>query len=247
MTLRFCVTVTALAWLGAVLPLPAARATPSTTYWTPCTIDLQSPDTTHVTVDNYFSIGRDGPGKGGESFPVDLGLTFGQRLSGPLQVEYGFDWLEPTDDPLFLNAKIGVPEGALGRNAPAVQLGLFNFGLKSGVTNQNVVHLVVGRSLPHDQGRLHLSAYWGNPGVLRSSAGDRENTGFMVGYDRVLVPGKVILAADYASGDNVLGGGGVGLYYYFNPNVDLLFGPVWFNDKGLNGDMKWTMQLDLNF
>jgi len=61
------------------------------------------------------------------------------------------------------------------------------------------------------------------------------------------VPDKIVFAADYASGDNAIGGGGAGLYYYFSKNVDLLVGPVWFNDSGINGKTKWTVQLDINF
>jgi hypothetical protein len=38
----------------------------------------------------------------------------------------------------------------------------------------------------------------------------------------------------------------VGLYYYFTKNIDLLTGPVWFNDEGINGKWKWTVQLDIN-
>ncbi len=78
----------------------------------------------------------------------------------------------------------------------------------------------------------------------------------MVAFDRGFLPAKdaegneyskVVLAADYASGKNSIGGGGAGLYYYFTKNIDLLTGPVWFNDKGINGDWKWTTQIDINF
>jgi len=68
-----------------------------------------------------------------------------------------------------------------------------------------------------------------------------------VAYDRYLLPGKLMLAADYASGENAIGGGGVGLYWFFTPNTSLLVGPVWFNDEVINGKMKWTTQLDINF
>lgn len=222
-------------------------ATPSTTYWTPATIDIQAPGVWHITLDNYFTVGGDGPGGGGESFPTDFGLTYGFQLTKTLFAEAGFDILEPTDDPLFFNAKIGFPEDTLRPGAPALQLGLFNVGTKRGVTDQNVFHLIVGKSLPRGQGRVAFSAYRGNGDVLRSSTGEREDTGFMVAYDRWLRPGKFLLAADYASGDNPIGGGGVGLYTFFTKDISLLVGPVWFNDSGLNGKMKWTTQLDINF
>ncbi len=58
---------------------------------------------------------------------------------------------------------------------------------------------------------------------------------------------RFVFVADYASGDNAIGGGGTGLYVYFTRKIDLAFGPVWFNDEGINGTWKWTMQLDINF
>jgi len=69
----------------------------------------------------------------------------------------------------------------------------------------------------------------------------------MIGYDHWLVPGRFMLAADYASGKNAIAGGGFGIYYYFNRNASLLIGPVWFNDRGINGTIKWTTQIDINF
>ncbi len=30
-------------------------------------------------------------------------------------------------------------------------------------------------------------------------------------------------------------------------DIDLLTGPVWFNDHAINGQWKWTVQLDINF
>jgi hypothetical protein len=37
------------------------------------------------------------------------------------------------------------------------------------------------------------------------------------------------------------------VYFFFTPQIDLLVGPVWFNDRSINGSMKWTTQLDVNF
>ncbi len=223
-----------------------AWATPSTTYWTPCVIDIQAPGTPHLGIDNYFTVGKKGPGNGGEAFPTDLGLTWGFKLSDKLMGEAGFDMLEPTDDPLFFNAKIGVAEGALSKGAPAVALGLFNVGTKRDVTNQNIFHLMVGKTIP-GVGRLTVSGYVGNRKVLKSSRGDTQATGWMAAWDKWIKPGKIMLAADYASGKNAIGGGGAGVYFFFNKDTSLLVGPVWFNDEGINGKMKWTTQMDVNF
>ena len=52
-------------------------ATPSSTFWTNCSIDIQSYKVVHITYDNYTTIGEDGPSNGGQQFANDLGLTAG--------------------------------------------------------------------------------------------------------------------------------------------------------------------------
>lgn len=224
----------------------AAHATPSSTIWTNCSIDFQSPRLTRLGIDTYNRFGD--PAKDNVSqLPTDYGPEFGKALTKKgLSLEYGFDYFSPAKDPLFFNAKIGFPEGTLSSKAPALELGFFNFGTKSGVTNQDIVHLITGKSLPHNLGRLHASLYAGNGSVLRSSAGKKENTGFMLAYDKMLAS-KWWCGADYASGKNSIGGYSAAVGYYFTKDISVLAGPVWFNDKGLNGKMKVTVQLDLNF
>lgn len=231
-----------------------AMGTPSTTYWTPMTEDIQGYGVPHLGVDNYFTVFRKAS-KGGGSLPTDVGVTVGVLPFDKLQMEVGVDLLEPSDDPLFLNAKIGTPEGSLCAGSPALEVGIFNVGTKHGVTDQNVVFGVVGKTVP-GVGRLSAGPYVGNPNSLVDARGHRENVGFMVAYDRSFLPvkdkdgseySKVVLAGDYASGDNAIGGGGGGVYYYFTKDISLLTGPVFFNDAAINGKWKWTVQLDVNF
>lgn len=234
--------------LGLFWAFPA-HSTPSTTYFTPCTIDIQAAGVTHLGVDNYFGVGSNDPSRTDE-LPVDVGPEWGAQLGPKLAAEYGFDVVSsPYTTPFFLNAKLGYRENTISKNAPAVQLGFFGFGTKRDTTDnqQDIAYLVVGKSLPGGKTRVAASYYVGNAASLKSSTGDVQNTGFMVAMDRQLVPGKWALAADYASGNNVIGGGGVGIYYYFTPDISLLTGPVWFNDSGLNGSVKATLQLDINF
>jgi hypothetical protein len=77
----------------------------------------------------------------------------------------------------------------------------------------------------------------------------------MVAFDRGFHPAttadgttfnRFVLAADYASGDNPLGGFAAGIYSYLTPDIALLVAPVWFNDEGVNGKWKLTVQLDVN-
>jgi len=221
-------TTLAAATVLVVMLAAVAYATPSTTYWTPCTLDFQAPGVTHITYDSYVHPGN----PAGDTVPAlanDYGLTWGHAFKDGLAIEYGVDYLVPSTYPLSFNAKIGFPEKTLSPSAPAIEVGVFNVGTKSGVTNQDVVYGLVGRSLPNNCGRLSVAYYvGGNKAALAGSNGQ----GFMVAYDKSLLKSKdksydkVIVAADYASGKNYIGGGGVGLYYYFTPNIDLLAGPV---------------------
>jgi hypothetical protein len=234
----FCCTILLMLGLAAI-----TWASPTTAFWTPCCMDIQPAGATHITLDNYSTIGKDN----GEDFPTDYGLTYGFKLSPTLLGEVGFDLLEPTDDPLYLNAKFGVSEGSLSPQAPGLALGIYNVGTKQGVTDQDIVYLVAGKTLPNKMGRLHFGGYWGNDKLLKDAAGNTANKGWMIAWDRTLIANKLSVIADYASGKNAVGGGGVGLSFLFNKDVALLVGPVWFNEKAINGDMKWSTQVDINF
>jgi hypothetical protein len=240
-----------------------AQATPSTTFWTPMTPDIQSFGVLHLGVDNYFTVNKNSDeGPNPHSFPTDAGLTIGVLPFEKIQMEIGLDYLQPSDYPWFFNAKIGTPEDALFKGAPALQVGIFNVGTKSNDagqsngTNQNIVYGVIGKTIPVLEGRLSAGPYIGNSAVLKNSlTGENQNAGFMVAFDRGFLPVKdkegnefnrLVLAADYASGTNAIGGGGVGLYYFFTKDISILTGPVWFNDTNLNGSWKWTIQLDIN-
>ena len=236
-----------------ILGCGLARATPSTTYWTPMTVDVQPYGVVHIGADNYFTVFKK-TAAGGGSFPSDVGLTVGVLPFKSVIAEVGLDLMEASDNPVFLNAKIGLPEDTLFDGAPTLQVGIFNVGTKKDVTDQNVVYAVVGKSIPN-VGRLSAGPYIGNKEVLVDKDGNKENTGFMVAFDRGFLPTKDkdgneynqwVFAADYASGDNALGGGGVGVYHFFTKDISVLTGPVWFNEKSINGEWKWTFQLDIN-
>lgn len=239
------------AMIFTLLNLTRVVATPSTTYWTPCTTDIQADGVPHIGVDNYFTVfNRRGHG---QSFDPDIGLTYGVFSWRDLACEAGIDYLGGADDPLFFNAKIGIAEDKLFPHSPALNIGIFDLGTRTKTdqrTNQNIVDFIIGKSLPDwIGGRIFIAGYSGS----RAMGKDRQ--GFMIAFDRGFLPTndcegkeyhKIVLAADYASGKNTIGGGGVGIYYYFTPDISLLTGPVWFNDAHLNGSWKWTVQLDIN-
>jgi len=221
--------------------------------WTPMTLDIQSFGVLHWGVDNYFTAFRRARNGSGD-FPTDAGLTVGILPFDKFRMEVGVDLLEPSDDPIFFNLKMGTPEGALFDGAPAVQLGIFNVGTKKDVTNYNIVDLVIGKTFP-GVGRFSAGPYIGNSKVLVDAQGDKENKGWMAAFDRGFMPVKdaegnefsrLVFAADYASGNNALGAGGAGIYYFFTKDISLLTGPVWFNEEAINGKWKWSIQLDIN-
>lgn len=248
--------------LGFVLLASTAFATPSTTYWTPAVMDIQPYLVPHLGIDNYFATKTPGSVPAGEAsaLATDIGLTIGVLPFEKIQMEIGFDALYPSKYPYSFNAKIGTPEGSFFKYQPGINVGIFGVGTKTGgfangATNQNIVYSIIGKTLPFNLGRVHAGVYAGNAGALKSSDGSTHNTGYMVAYDKGFFPtkdksnneyNKVVLAADYASGKNAIGGGGVGVYYYFTKDISLLTGPVWFNDHGINGPWKWTTQIDIN-
>lgn len=234
-----------------------ARATPSTTFWTPMTLDIQPTGVFHLGIDNYFAVGKTSA-NGGGAFPTDHTVfELGAALSPRLQMEFGVDYFGGADNPWLFNAKIGSPEDVWFKGQPALELGVFDMGTKTtgpSRTDWDIVYLVIGKSIP-GIGRISVGPYIGNAAALISSTGKRENSGYVVAFDRAFVPitdkegnqfNRLVFAADYASGKNILGGGGFGLYYFFTKDISLLTGPVWFNDAGINGAWKLTTQVDIN-
>jgi hypothetical protein len=242
--------------LGLVILLCAttsALATPSTTYWTPMVMDFQGYLVPHIGIDNYFTADKTLESGEQGAFPTDVGLTIGVLPSDQIQMEVGIDGMYPSDNPYYFNAKIGATEDVLFQGAPALEAGVFNVGTKDYVTNQDIGYIVIGKTIPY-VGRVTVGPYLGNSAVLVDDQGAAANSGVMVAFDHGFMPAKdgdvsynkLVVAGDWASGNNVLGGGGFGLYYFFSSKVSLLVGPVWFNNTTINGSWKWTAQLDIN-
>jgi hypothetical protein len=240
-----------LAGLAVFVP-SSSFATPSSTMWSPMTLDIQGFGIGHWGVDNYFTIFRTEE-EGSGSFPTDAGFTIGVVPFEKFKIEVGIDLVEASDDSIYFNTKMGFPEGALAKSAPALQLGIFNVGTDSDANDYNILDLVIGKTFK-GFGRISAGPYYGNPDVLVDANGEDENTGWMVAYDRGFHPvegpegefNRFVFAADYASGDNALGAAGVGLYYFFTKDISLLMGPVFFNEESINGEWKWSIQLDIN-
>lgn len=226
-----------------ILTIQPICATQTSLFWTNDITDVLETGKMFLEVDDYFTIFN----KRGKnpSLPTDVGLTVGLFTYKDVSVEGSIDYLGGTDDPVYFSAKAGIEEDMLFKHAPACSLGIFNVGTGR-ETNWNVIDLVIGKTLPEPiGGRVFLAGYTGN----RSMGPDR--SGFMIGYDHKFCKTKdscgteyykLVLAADYASGKNSIGGGGVGFTYFFNPDFNMTLGPVWFNDAQRNGQWKWAVQ-----
>lgn len=235
------------------MSLSRLEATPSSVFWTVCTTDVYSTGTGHIDEDNYFTVfNRRGHGS---SFPPDTGFELGVFSWGDMSVEAGVDYLGGTDDPAFFNIGAAIPEDKMFCHAPSFKVGFFNSGTRyqgHNRTNQNIVDVIVGKTLPEwlGAGRVCIGGFSGN----RSMGKNRQ--GFMISYQQSFCKAKHcddkeyfkwVICADYASGKNTIGGGGVGVYYYFTPDIDIVTGPVWFNSAKINGKWKWSVQIDISF
>src|SRR5450759_1172440 len=150
-------------------------ATPSTTYWTPDTTDIQSYRVLHVGVDDYFTVQRKQDNNAGQ-FPTDLQMELGVLPFDKVQAEAGVDYMQPQDDPFMANAKIGSPEDVWFTGSPAINVGLFNVGTQRGVTDYDIMDVLIGKTIPVF-GRLFVVGYLGNGGTLVNSKGDTDNIG----------------------------------------------------------------------
>lgn len=219
-----------------------AWATPSTTFWTPCTTYLQPFAVPHLTYDSYFGRAAD--------FPTDLGLTIGLIPWDKFQAEAGFDLFLPSEFPAQFNFRAGFPEDALFNYSPGLNAGMFGIGTQRGITNYNIVYVNLGHAVPR-LGSFSAGGYLGTTrDLLESAEGEDQSLGWMLSYYRTLEPltDRLAVTADWMSGENLFGAGGVGMYLWFTPRIDLILGWVWFNETDLNPypNGLFTIQLDLD-
>jgi len=103
-------------------------------------------------------------------------------------------------------------------------------------------------------GAISMGGYYAlNEDLFRSVNGKVDRSGFMAGWlsPSIDVPriDKIVLAWDIQTGKNALGASGAGAYLYFPPAIDILMGPVFFFEDGLQpGGSRslWTAQLDVD-
>jgi hypothetical protein len=220
------------------------QATPSTIIWIP-SVDFQGYKSFHLGIDNYSLDFKNGVGGSGTAFPTDLGLTVGILPTSTVQAEVGFDYFTPQLSPFMLNAKIGVPEGALADWSPAIAVGGFSFGFQKNVNDYNILYGIAGKTFSVI-GRLEAGYYSGNSTLLVDlSTGSADNSGFLLSWDRQMneISENLWLAIDYQSGKSSFGALSYGFAWSFSKNVSVIFARDVFN---ADIPSAFTMQLDVN-
>jgi hypothetical protein len=231
-------------------------STPSTQIWIPST-DFQKWKTGHLGLDNYIRTSKIDGIRGAGMF--DLGLTTGLLPFEKFQGEIGIDYLSMGDSnyddyPIYFNAKIGFPEGALFKGSPALALGAYNVGLKKNLTNYNILYGVIAKTIPF-LGRVSAGYYTGNDKVLVDENLNKANTGLLLSWDRTMseISDKLWLAVDYQGGKNYLGALSFGASWSFSKNVSVIFGydiynnkKAYYNTNNQNANT-FTAQVDINF
>jgi hypothetical protein len=221
-----------------------AMGTPSTIIWIP-SVDFQGYKSFHLGIDNYSFDYKNGVTGSGTAFPTDLGLTVGVSPDTVFLAEIGFDYFTPQLSPLTLNAKIGVPEGALTSWSPAIAIGTFGVGFQKNVTDANILYGIVGKTFPV-AGRFEVGYYSGNSNVLTDvSTGAADNSGVLVSWDRQVpeISENLWVAVDYQSGNSLFGALSYGFSWTFSKNVSVIFARDVFNG---NLPSTFTTQLDIN-
>jgi hypothetical protein len=249
------IVLAAFALCGIVATI--ASATPSTQVWIPST-DIQPYKTFHINFDTYV---RANTNEDGSRTPpvVVIGPTFGVLPFEKIQGEVGFDVISGGGDldkyPLYFHGKLATPEDSLFKMSPAIALGGYNFGTKSGdarngelATNQNMVYGLVARTLPV-VGRLSAGYFVGNKKVLLDENGESDEKGLLLSWDRTMteISDKLWVAVDYQGTKSALGALSFGASYAFAKNVSLLLGYDIYNKKATGGENTVTLQVDINF
>jgi hypothetical protein len=156
--------------------------------------------------------------------------------------------------PIYFNAKIGFPEDAFFKGFPAIALGAYNFGLKTNLTNYNIIYGEIAKTIPI-LGRLSVGYYTGNDKILVDENLKKANNGVLLSWDRTMteISDKLWLAVDYQGGKNYLGALSFGASWAFSKNVSVIFGYDIYNNKNAYYNTSnqnantFTAQVDINF
>src|SRR4030066_2562751 len=195
---RFISTV----FLTGVIGAASAYATPSTHVWAPST-DIQAFGVAHITSDIYVPVKKLSGARQGTI--TNLGLTVGVLPYEKVGLEVGFDHIEG-QYPIYLNAKLGIPENAYGDFFPAIAVGGYSIGQKSDVTDYNIYYGKVAKTIG-PVGRFSVGYYTGNDELLLDENGKSSENGVLICWERTIseISDNLWVAIDYMGGDSSAG------------------------------------------
>lgn len=240
-----------LALIAWIAPVSSARATPSTQIWIPST-DVQPFETFHLNIDSYPRLQNEPNGT--RRAPLfDLGPEVGILPFETIHAEVGFDLMYQGDGtldkyPLYFNAKLASTEDSICKGFPAIAVGMYNIGIKPGVTTQDMGYGLVARTFPYI-GRLSAGYFIGNPNVLIDENGNAANHGVLASWDRTMteISKKLWMAIDYQGSQSSLGAVNAGVSWAFADNVSVIFGYDHYFNHAVAGRDTFTVQVDINF
>jgi hypothetical protein len=233
-----------------------AFATATTHIWGPST-DVQPFKKWHITSDMYLPVEGDNTGARVPAV-TNIGLTVGvlpfQKINLEVGVDHKTGYGALDRYPLYVNAKLGAPEGAFGRYFPAVAAGIFDVGTKSYSTdthigtNFDVLYAKVAKTVG-PVGRFSVGYFSGNEDLLLNEKGEKDNTGIMAAWERTMneLSDKLWLCVEYMGGNSLYGTFNVGASWKFSDNVVLLAGYDAYNNDKLNLPNTFTLQADIDF
>lgn len=223
-----------------------AAATPSSEAWIPSP-DIQAFKKLHIGWDAYVGTNSGGLLSNG-------GLTIGVLPFSKLGLEIGIDYRDASGihkDPVYFNAKLGIPEGSLFKHSPAIAVGGYDFGTRKDITTYNLVYGLLGETI-WKLGRLSVGGFKGAVGSDDALFGvigtnDKDDKGVMLSWDRTIseISDKLWLCVDYQSGKSAYGAFSFGGSWNFAPNVGLFLGYNIYNDNE-NIKPTFTVQVDIN-
>src|SRR4030066_1145191 len=230
-------------FLTGVIGAASAYATPSTHVWAPST-DIQAFGVAHITSDIYVPVKKLDDVRPGTI--TNLGLTVGVLPFEKVGLEVGFDHIEG-QYPLYLNAKLGIPENAFGDFFPAIAVGGYSIGTKSDVTDYNIYYGKVAKTIG-PVGRFSVGYYTGNDELLLDENGKSSENGVLICWERTIseISDNLWVAVDYMGGDSSAGALSYGFAWNFAPNTSVILGYVDQNNDDLVAD-SFTVQVDIDF
>jgi hypothetical protein len=230
-------------FFSLICAVAIAVATPSTQIWIPST-DIQKFMNPHIGWDVYL-------GQAGTGAISNGGITIGVLPFKKLGLEIGVDYRDLSGDhqnPLYLNAKAGIPEDAFFKFMPAVAFGVYDLGFARGVNDYDLLYGLLAKTI-WKLGRLSAGGYYaaGDTALMLNKDGEHEPGGFLVSWDRTMseISDKLWLAVDFQGGTNGYGALSFGAAWMFAPNAGVIIGyDYYLNADALPGTI--TVQFDLN-